>query len=105
WSGFSIHSQALSFISTTDINGKLYVISKFLHGIFASFYSIILYKLKYNSIIKPSFLPLIPIPEPLYLLKWPTLLISSFKLAMAIPIYMLLLSLILLIIYYLLPQE
>ena len=38
WSGFSIHSQALSFISKTDIDNKLYIISKFLHGILSSIF-------------------------------------------------------------------
>lgn len=33
WSGFSIHAQALSFISRTDLNPALYVLSKLFHGL------------------------------------------------------------------------
>lgn len=35
WSGFSIHAQCISIISTTDINPSIYVFSKLLHGIFS----------------------------------------------------------------------
>ncbi|KJF26026.1 sporulation protein [Clostridium aceticum] len=35
WSGFSIHAQSISILSTTDINLYLYIFSKLLHGIFS----------------------------------------------------------------------
>ncbi len=35
WSGFSIHAQAISIISTSDIKTGLYLISKLLHGALA----------------------------------------------------------------------
>ena len=55
WSGFSIHSQALSFIQHTDLDGRIYVFSKLLHGCASCFYSYIIYKLKFKDIILPSF--------------------------------------------------
>ncbi len=51
WSGLSIHSQALSFLSKTDINSKLYIFTKFLHGLLSTCYSYILYKILYNNLI------------------------------------------------------
>lgn len=42
WSGISIHSQASSFISKTDLKISIYLLSKLLHGIFASIYTIFL---------------------------------------------------------------
>ncbi|NMB28189.1 MAG: sporulation integral membrane protein YlbJ [Tissierellia bacterium] len=98
WSGFSIHSQALSFICNTDINVKLYLFAKFLHGIFSSFYSLILYIIKYKTIIQPSFLPNTYTIKSMYLLEWPILFISSIKLAILVTIYMLISSLIMLLI-------
>ncbi len=99
WSGFSIHSQALSFINNTDIDNKLYIIAKFLHGILSSIFSLILYLIKYKTTIKPSFMPGIPRPEFIYPLGWPSVFFASFKLAIFVTIYMLICSLILLIIY------
>src|SRR5699024_5371964 len=54
WSGLSILSQDISFISQTDINIKLYVFSKFLHSIFASIYTYIIYLLRFKDIAIPS---------------------------------------------------
>lgn len=105
WSGLSIHSQALNFISGTDIDSKIYLFAKFFHGIFASIYGLILYLIKYEEIIKPSFMPSLPPSEFLHPLSWPYLFINSFKLAIFITIYMLISSLILLFIYYLLPED
>lgn len=98
WSGFSIHSQALSFINNTDINSFLYIFAKFLHGIFASFYSLILYRLKYKNRIEPSFLPGLYTTESIYLLEWPILFANSIKLAILVTIYILICSIIMLLI-------
>ncbi|MTI67580.1 MAG: sporulation integral membrane protein YlbJ [Firmicutes bacterium] len=55
WSGLSIHSQVISFISKTDISIKIYVFSKALHGIFAVIFTYFLYFFKYkNVIVKPT---------------------------------------------------
>lgn len=98
WGGLSIHSQALNFISNTDINTKLYFYAKFFHGILASFYSIILYKIKYHSIIQPSFAPEFYMNEHIYLSNWPILFTFSIKLAILMIIYMLIASLIMILI-------
>lgn len=55
WSGLSIHSQALSMISNTDISSKLYIISKALHAIFSSIYCFVLYELLFKNIVVMSF--------------------------------------------------
>lgn len=56
WAGFSIHSQALSFINKTDINTKIYLLSKLFHGILSGVYTYIIYILKYkNTIAFPTF--------------------------------------------------
>lgn len=36
WGGFSIHSQAISFLANTDLSISLYFLSKLLHGIFSA---------------------------------------------------------------------
>ena len=98
WSGFSVHSQALSFISNTDINGKLYLFAKFLHGCLSSIYTFILYTFKYKNMISPSFYPYSYPIDPIYTLEWPYLIINSFKLAILMTIYLLISSLIMLLI-------
>lgn len=55
WSGFSVHSQALSFIQNTDLNGKLYIISKLFHGLLSSLYCLLLYNIIYPKITTPSY--------------------------------------------------
>jgi len=45
WSGFSIHAQCISIISETDINTKLYMVSKFLHGILSFVLTLLIYPL------------------------------------------------------------
>lgn len=54
WGGLSILSQAISFISQTDINIKLYILSKSLHGLISAGYTYILYLLFYKDYILPS---------------------------------------------------
>ncbi len=51
WSGFSIHSQAISFLNKTDISIKIYMFSKLLHGIFASILTIPFYNNLYSPTI------------------------------------------------------
>lgn len=99
WSGFSIHSQVLSFINNTDIDSKIYIFSKFLHGLLASFYGFILYSIKYKDLIKPSFLPRVIEPGIFFLSSWPIFLINSFKVAILSIISLLILSLLVTIIH------
>lgn len=61
WSGFSIHAQAVSFISKTDLNSVIYFISKFLHGTLAAFISIIIGIFTLPQKAQEAFLP-----EPFY---------------------------------------
>jgi len=99
WSGFSIHSQALSFISHTDINSKLYIFSKLLHGIFSSLFCALLYAIRYKEYIRPSFMPGPYITDYYFTGQWQVILINSFKIVIFATLYMLISSLILLIIY------
>ena len=80
WSGFSIHSQALSFLNETDLNSKLYVFSKFLHGSFASLYTFFIYNFKYKDIIITSFNPNIISLETFSFPNWINTLVSSIQL-------------------------
>lgn len=43
FSGLSILAQCCNFIAKTDINIGIYIVSKFLHGLFASLFTFILY--------------------------------------------------------------
>ncbi|NLL82482.1 MAG: sporulation integral membrane protein YlbJ [Tissierellia bacterium] len=60
WGGFSIHSQSLSFISSTDINPKIYLISKLFHGLLSAIYTYILYLLFYKEKIMGAYKNSIP---------------------------------------------
>ncbi len=91
WSGFSVHSQALSFINNTDINPKIYILSKFFHGILSAIFGYAIYLLKYRDYIQPT------IYYPIYnnqfdISKWIYLFTSSIELALTISLYMVLFS-------------
>ncbi|SHI04605.1 sporulation integral membrane protein YlbJ [Sporanaerobacter acetigenes] len=89
WSGFSIHSQAMSFINSTDLNSKLYMFSKLLHGLFSAGFSYLLYNLKYKNIVYTSFsfetnyLEIITFP------KW----LDTLKISLQLGLYMLIFAL------------
>lgn len=104
WSGLSIHSQVMAFLSSTDINGKVYIFAKFLHGVLASIYGVILYKIKYNNLIAITFSPNF---NEMYFtfLEWPVILLNSIKLAILMILYLLISSLIMLIIWNLLSKK
>jgi sporulation integral membrane protein YlbJ len=55
FSGLSILSQCSTFISKTDINTNLYILSKFLHGSFAAIFTILLYPILNYSKVVSSF--------------------------------------------------
>jgi len=42
WSGFSIHAQAISFISRTDLNPAVYMLFKLVHGVLSCLASLLL---------------------------------------------------------------
>ena len=91
WSGISVHSQALSFINTTDLNGKLYIISKFFHGLLSSVFGFILYTLNTKIIYSPLFNN-IQLYSEFNLLNWISLVFNSAKLVLMLNLYILLLS-------------
>ncbi|NLJ78969.1 MAG: sporulation integral membrane protein YlbJ [Tissierellia bacterium] len=99
WSGFSIHSQALSFITRTDINAKLYILTKFLHGLLATLYSYILYRFRYNVIIKTSFSQDTLLNGSILSLYWSDILIRSSKIVIFTIFYILIGSLIISLLY------
>lgn len=105
WGGFSIHSQALSFISKTDINAKMYIFSKFLHGILSSLYTFIIYILKYKDAAEFTFIPSPYIPGSIYANNWIDMFVKSTKLALLIFLYMLICSIILAILNKILTKE
>ncbi|MDR7869907.1 MAG: sporulation integral membrane protein YlbJ [Tissierellaceae bacterium] len=92
WGGLSILSQAISFISQTDISIKKYILSKFLHGITSTIYTYILYLTYYKDYLIPSSLDNI-IREEIYSLKnWLDNIYFSAKLSLGICVFFVLLS-------------
>lgn len=55
WSGLSVHSQVLNFLGKTDLNSRLYILSKFIHGLISAFLSYVLYNFKYKDLLIESF--------------------------------------------------
>lgn len=105
WGGISIHSQVLAFLSNTDLNGRIYIIAKFFHGILASIYGVILYKLKYKKIIETTFFTDFNTIDSIYFIKWPTNFINSIKLSILIVLYLFISSLIMMLVWYLLRRK
>lgn len=99
WSGFSIHSQVISFLNKTDLNSGLYIVSKFIHGILSSLFTYVLYLLKYKYYIIPSFFTnnFQYTVFPYY--SWLTIFLNSIKLTFLINFYLLLFSLLLYFIF------
>ncbi len=95
WSGFSIHSQVISFLNKTDLNSGLYILSKLIHGILSSIFTYGLYLLRYkNSIIPSSITTNFQYTIfPNY--NWLTIFLGSLKLVLLINFYLLLFSIIL----------
>ncbi len=99
WGGLSVHSQALSFINSTDLNSKLYIISKFFHGILSSIFGYIIYLLKYQDYVQTTFYNSIPFNIQYSFSNWVFLLTSSTRLALTLSIYVFFLSILVSIIY------
>lgn len=57
FSGISILAQCCNFLAKTDININVYILCKFLHGIFASIFTLILYPLFNDSSLVSNFGP------------------------------------------------
>lgn len=55
FSGLSILAQCCSFISKTDINIKMYILSKFLHGCIASIFTFLLYPILKSDLFVSNF--------------------------------------------------
>lgn len=99
WGGLSVLSQSLSFISQTDINSKLYIFSKFLHGILSSIYTYLLYIIKYKGTT-------LPVSATPHILKkaysfndWISNFLGSTKLAFIICVYFIILSILVHLLY------
>ena len=99
WSGLSIHSQAFSFINSTDINGKKYIVSKFFHGVISAIITYILYLIKYKNHIQPIFKDFGSIFGPISVSNWVGLIISSTKLALLMGMYIFLIAMLVFIIF------
>lgn len=105
WGGLSIHSQAISFISKTDINTKLYLFSKLLHGIFSSLYTLLIYSLIFKNHAEFSFVPEPNMPQYIYASNWTQIFMKSTKLALLIMFYMLVCSMLLIIVKRIFARE
>lgn len=92
WSGISVHSQALSFINNTDLNGKLYIASKFFHGLLSAILGFVLYTFKFSDYIQPAFSNNIQLYSEFHLFNWISLVLKSTKLVLMLNLYILLVS-------------
>lgn len=99
WSGLSVHSQSLSFINNTDINSKIYIISKFFHGILSTILSYLIYLIRYKNYIQPTFIESKLVFKYLQISDWMHLLINSTKLAISMGLYILVISIFAFIIF------
>lgn len=77
WGGFSINSQAISFISQTDLNIAIYTISKLFHGILSTLYTYIIYIFFYRDRLVPTFIDISESIQSPDLLTWFQMLKSS----------------------------
>lgn len=89
WGGFSINSQAISFISQTDLNIGIYLIGKVLHGAFSALYTYIIYFLFYKNSTLTVFLNLREKPT---LGTWFEILTGSFSIVFTSLILLVLVS-------------
>lgn len=89
WGGFSINSQAISFISQTDLSVGIYLLSKILHGILASFYTYIIHFFLYKDNILTVFLD---ISEKPTIATWIEMFSASFSIIFSAIILLILLS-------------
>lgn len=89
WSGFSIHSQAMSFINSTDLNSKLYMFSKLLHGLFSATFSYLLYNLKYKNVVYTFFSFETNYLEIITFSRW----LDTLKISLQLGLYMLIFAL------------
>ncbi|MCG8256962.1 sporulation integral membrane protein YlbJ, partial [Clostridioides difficile] len=55
FSGLSILAQCCTFLSKTDIDLKLYILSKFAHGVLAAIFIFILYPIANSAVLVSSF--------------------------------------------------
>lgn len=92
WGGFSIHSQAISFISSTDISTKIYFFSKALHGLIATIYTYLMYIMFYKGQLTTTFYNSISIVENPNIKNWLFLVTSSTKIALSLIIFLFLIS-------------
>ena len=92
WGGLSILSQAISFISQTDMSTKKYILSKFLHGIISAIYTYVLYLIYYKDYLIPSYLNNI-VREEIYSYKnWFDNIYFSTKISIGICVFFIILS-------------
>ena len=92
WGGFSIHSQAISFISKTDISSKIYLVSKALHGLISALYTYVLYISIYKGQIVTIYREFTPYLKNYNFNNWLILLTSSTKIAFLSISFLILLS-------------
>lgn len=92
WGGFSINSQAISFISQTDLNTGIYLISKLFHGIFSSIYTYVIYQVFYRDRIMTVFFDFNNSLNGFPILTWLEIFKSSISITMSAIVFLVLLS-------------
>ncbi len=90
WGGLSIHSQAISFLSSTDINPKFYLTSKLAHGFLSSLYTYIMYNLFFKNKIISTFIKEVTWNKNT--ISWLKILTSSTTLVFSLTMFLIILS-------------
>lgn len=91
WGGLSIHSQAISFISETDIKPRFYLVSKALHGLLSLIYTYIIHLFFYKNKIVTTFIPYKPILD-IYTASWLKILTSSTAIVFSLIMFLIIFS-------------
>ncbi|MCT4606388.1 MAG: sporulation integral membrane protein YlbJ [Marinisporobacter sp.] len=99
WSGFSIHAQAASLISKTDLSTGTYIISKFLHALFSGIFIFITVPMT-HTIFKHITTPVFSTysQESLYL-TWTSKILFSSELFISMTLLVVTLSMVLHILF------
>ena len=91
WGGFSINSQAISFLSQTDLSIGIYMISKVLHGVLSIIYTYIIYIFFYKFRLSPAYKLNLTYENP-NISSWLEMFKSSLTIALSGVVLLILLS-------------
>ncbi|MFZ5966334.1 MAG: sporulation integral membrane protein YlbJ [Bacillota bacterium] len=100
WSGFSIHAQAASIISNSDLSTPIYILSKMMHALFSAVFVTLTTPLIFAILDPVDQAAFFQFNEHVFLFKWSEKLLLSSELFIMMVIVLLLFSLITYIVFY-----